>query len=484
VLDRIRHTIARHAMFEAGQTVGVAVSGGADSVCLLHVLRELAPQWDLRLHVLHVNHHLRGAESDADAEFVRRLAAEFGFPFTGRDAAIAAGDNLEQAAREARISFFREMIASLPVARVATGHTRSDQAETVLFRFLRGAGSAGLAAIRPVTAEGLVRPLLEVARAEILDFLRQRGIPWCEDSTNRSPVFARNRIRHHLLPQLIQQWNPALERNLAQTADWALAEEAYWNEEIDRLSERYIVPAADSFLLETTNLRKLSLAAGRRLVRRAIALVRGDLLGIDFEHVNGILEMAAATEGHGRLQAPGLDVMRSFTWLRFGRPTINALASRNYRLTATVPGVFPIPGTELEICLEIIEKSTVSGDPISVYNETMAAVNWHRVSGPLEFRNWRPGDQYQPQGSTGTQKIKTLFQESRVPLWERRHWPVLTEGGSIVWAHQFGTAADYAADAATPVVLRIRETRVVGRQSGIYKIKGHFSHVIAGREDE
>ena len=137
MLERIAQTIARYRMFEAGQKVGVAVSGGADSVCLLHALRELAPRWDLRLHVLHVNHRLRGAESDEDAQFVRDQAAQFGLPFTIHEANLATTpDNLEQAAREIRMAFFNEKIATGAVARVATGHTRSDQAETVLFRFL------------------------------------------------------------------------------------------------------------------------------------------------------------------------------------------------------------------------------------------------------------------------------------------------------------------------------------------------------------
>jgi tRNA(Ile)-lysidine synthase len=475
LLDRIRQTIARHGMFESGQTVGVAVSGGADSVCLLHVLRDLAPHWDLHLHVLHVNHCLRAAESDQDVEFVRRLALEFGLPFTLREVRVAAqDDNLEQAARQARLSFFSEMISSGQVKRVATGHTRSDQAETVLFRFLRGAGTAGLAGIRPVTSSGIVRPLLEIDRADVLEFLRQRAIPWREDATNHSVTFARNRIRHDLLPQLVRDWNPALDRNLAQTADWALAEEAYWDAEIHRLAGEYLVSSLDTILIETTNLRKLPLAGARRLVRHAIGIVKGDLLGIAFDHVNGILDMATATEGHGRLQVPGVDVMRSFTWLRFARPATNGLAARNYQFPASVPGIFRVPGTELEICLEIIEKSNSSGDAISVYNETMGAIDWHRLSGSLQLRNWRPGDQYQPQGAAGMEKIKTLFQQFHVPLWERRHWPVLADGPAIVWAHRFGPAANYVADSSTQRILGIREIRIVAHPLGVYTNKGNF----------
>jgi len=327
-----------------------------------------------------------------------------------------------------------------------------------------------------------VRPLLEVDRNDVLGFLRQHGFPWREDSTNRSLTFARNRIRHELLPRLAVEWNPALDQALVQAADWALAEESYWDAEIDRLAERYLVPGVDSILIETRELNKLPLAAARRLVRRAMQMVKGDLLGIDFIHVNGILEMAATTEGHGRLQAPGLDIMRSFDWLRLTRPLSNGLATRNYRLPASVPGVTRIPGTKLEIYLEIIEKSATSGKADSVYNETMGAVNWKSVSGSLEFRNWRPGDQYQPQGARGSEKIKTLFQEFRIPLWERRHWPVLTDGSSIVWAHRFGTAAEFAADPDTPKVLEIRESRIAAEPIGVYKSKSVCSE--SGLEDQ
>ncbi len=475
MLERVRQTVARHRLFETGDKVGVAVSGGADSVCLLHVLRELAPYWDLHLSVLHLNHRLRGSESDQDAEFVRSLAAEFGFPFFLRQAdAIPSAHNLEQAAREARLSFFREMTAGGKIMRVATGHTRSDQAETVLYRFLRGAGTAGLAGVRPVTSDGIVRPLIEIDRHDVLEFLRARNIQWREDSTNQDLAFARNRIRHQLLPQLMAEWNPGLARNLAQTADWARAEESYWAGEIDRLAQQYLVPAMDAILLDADKLRTLPLAAARRLVRCAIQRVKGDLRGIDFDHVNGIIEMAAAGEGHARLQAPGLDIMRSFNWLRFARPVLNALASRNYRFAAPVPGILRIPGTELEIRLELTENSGTSCNRNRVYNNTMGAVDWHRITGPLELRNWRPGDQYQPQGSGGTEKIKTLFQESRVPLWERRHWPVLTDGASIVWAYRFGPAAQVAADGTSPVILKIRESRIEGQPLGVYNSERNF----------
>ena len=209
MLDRVAEFIARHRMFEPGQRVGVAVSGGADSVFLLHALRELG----LQLSVIHIEHGIRGAASVADAEFVAQLAATFALPFHIRHADVPAIDgNLEQAARNVRQAFYAELIAAGAIDRVATGHTRSDQAETVLYRILRGSGLAGLSGILPVTREGLVRPLLEIDRSEIEAWLREHGIAWREDETNRDRTYARNRLRHEILPLLRDGFNPQLDQ--------------------------------------------------------------------------------------------------------------------------------------------------------------------------------------------------------------------------------------------------------------------------------
>jgi tRNA(Ile)-lysidine synthase len=462
LLQRIAQTITRHGMFEPAGKVAVAVSGGADSVCLLYVLLELAPRWDLGLSILHLDHGLRGEESRQDAEFVRQLADRLGLPLSLREIPVAESpDNLEQAAREARLAFFRETISSGAAKRVATGHTRSDQAETVLFRFLRGSGTAGLAGIRPVTSEGIVRPLIEVERSEVQQFLRERGIAWREDSTNRSLQFARNRIRHELLPQIAREWNPAIAETLANTADWALAEEAWWDAEIERLASQHLTAADDgAILLRADLLAALPLAVARRLVRRAMELAKGDLRGIDFGHIESVMDLARSTEGHGRLQAPGLDIFRSFEWLRFGQPGGGGLESRNYRLALAVPGTVRVPGANLAISLELIDKSELPASSDWVYNDHVGCLDWQRLSGSLELRNWRPGDQYQPAGSTGQEKIKTLFQQARIPLWERRHWPVLTDGPSIVWARRFGPAAGLVAEQDAKVILKIREDAV------------------------
>lgn len=465
MLERVARTITRYSMFQPDQRVGAAVSGGADSVCLLHVLGELAPRWNLRLRVLHLDHKLRGEESRQDAAFVREMAARLALPFEEQEADVAAlcretGDNIEQAGRAARLEFFARLMQAGTIDRIATGHTRSDQAETVLFRFLRGAGTAGLAGIRPVTGDGLVRPLIEIDRPEIEQYLRERGIRWRTDSTNASASFARNRIRHALLPQLTQDWNPALPETLAHTADWAQAEEAYWEAELARLAPVHLTVNPPAVLLRTDALAGLPLAVVRRLVRRAVEMAKGDLRGVGFEHLAGILELAASAEGHGRIQIPGLDIFRSFEWLRIAPPAGDNLETRNYRLPLPVPGAVRLPGENSVVHTELFENTNVTETSEGVYNGCVGCLDWNRIRGSLEVRNWRPGDQYQPAGHKGTEKIKILFHEARVPLWERRHWPIVTAGDVILWARRFGPAAGFAAGPGVSPVLSIRETGV------------------------
>jgi tRNA(Ile)-lysidine synthase len=466
VLSRIAETISRHRMFEPGQKVGVAVSGGADSVCLLHALLDLAPRWNLRLSVLHLNHCLRGRESEADASFVRELAGRFGLPVSVREVDVAAiPDNLEQAGRSARREFFLEKIRSGDVDVVALGHTRSDQAETVLFRFLRGAGTAGLAGIRPVTAEGLVRPLIEVTRSEIESFLRGRGICWREDASNADPAFARNRIRRELLPALTRDWNPALPETLARMAEVARDEEEYWAAEVERidLAESPVGSTAKAghVLVNVPRLVALPRAVARRVVRRAMEQVRGDLRSIDFAHVEQVRDLAAAADGSGRFQAPGLDVFRSFDWIRLAVPGTDRAEDRNYAFPVGVPCKICIPGRDCCISLKVKNRSRETGievSPGSGYNNGGSDLDWDRISGDLEVRNWRPGDQYQPIGHARETKIKVLFQQFRIPLWERRKWPIVACGESIVWAARFGAAAGAAATPETRMVLEIRES--------------------------
>lgn len=428
------------------QRIGVAVSGGADSVFLLHALKELG----VAVAVFHVNHALRGAESDADENFVRELAQRLRLPFHVCHAAVDAG-NIEQEARRARYDFFAGQIAERTCEAVATGHTLDDQAETVLDRFLRGAGTAGLSGIRPATASHIIRPLLEIRRDDIRRWLSERKFAWREDASNRNMDLRRNRIRLQHLPKLTASLNPALAEVLASTAAWALSEEDYWSAELDRLAPLYLIDRSETVLISSSAFLELPAAVQRRMLRRAIERVRGSLRSIDFRHIEYIRAMMAAREGSGRLQLPSLDVYRSFDWLRLAPIGIDSRLERDFEAPLAVPGRTEVKDRQLTIEMELVDLSRV-------YNSEVQGLDWERASHSLKVRNWRPGDQYQPQGRASAEKIKTLFQEHRIPLWERRAWPVIVQGDqTIVWSRKFGVATQFAAQAGSEKMLTIEE---------------------------
>ena len=406
MLDRVRETIRKHHMFSHAEPLAVAVSGGRDSVCLLDVLCEMGFQ----PLVLHLNHGLR-PEAAAEEQFVRELAAARQLPCHVAQAELEPG-NQEQAARRAR----QRLFAQHP--KVATGHTLSDQAETVLYRLLRGAGAAGLRGVLPVTDQGrVVRPLIEVSRADVDSWIALRQLRYCEDSSNTEMRFDRNRIRHQLLPQLTEQWNPALPQVLAHTALLAAEDEFFFEEEVARLWPGLARWEYGELILDCDPLAAFPDALSRRVVRRALREVKGDLRRIDFTHVEQILGLTRLATGHGRVLVPGVDAMRSFQWLNLAPERGAADEPRNWSVSIDAPGEWCVPpGITIRI----------------------AGYNRGSSGKSLILRNWRPGDAIRLAGSSEEVKIKQLFQERRVPLWQRRNWPVLAQNGEIVWAGAFG----------------------------------------------
>src|SRR5579864_5643653 len=373
MLERVSEFIARHRMFETGHRVGVAVSGGADSVFLLCALHQLAPRWNLKLSVVHIEHGIRGAASLADAEFVRALASQFALSFHFRSANVPAiAGNLEQAARNTRHDFYTKLIASRIVDRIATGHTHNDQAETVLYRILRGSGLAGLYGILPVTEEGLVRPLLEVKRHEIETWLRERGVEWRQDETNCDPSYARNRLRHQTLPLLRESFNPRLNDALVHLASLAQDEERYWSAELDQ----YQLAPPESPILSTIQLAGLPPAVARRLIRRLIRHIKGDLRQIDFSHVEKILALARSPQGHARVHLPGVEVIRSLDWVRFAPPGFTRRTKHDFSIPLHAPSTLELPGSSTRITLQLLEKS----DSIEARGTVVDDLDWQRVT--------------------------------------------------------------------------------------------------------
>ena len=305
------------------------MSGGADSVVLLHLLHRLWAELGVGLKVLHVNHALRGSESQDDELFVRELAGSLGLECLVERGAVAGG-NLEQETRLARRSFFRRCLQEKGLRRIALGHTRSDQAETVLLRLLRGSGLAGLAGMQMVTPDGLMRPLLTSSREEIRQWAEAQGIRWREDSSNTNLGFARNRLRNEVMPHLAARFNSNLEGVLAATAELAQDEENYWSQQIPAIYAQITERTALGSILRTDSLAALHVAVRRRVIRWALQELRGDLRGMELQHVDAILAICTSAHGHDRVMVPGVDALRSFDRLLLRRPNESHADCRHY----------------------------------------------------------------------------------------------------------------------------------------------------------
>jgi tRNA(Ile)-lysidine synthase len=460
-------------LLKPGLRLAVGVSGGADSVALLRALKERSGPLGLVLHAAHLHHGLRGAEADADLAFVRELAAELSLPFHEARVDTAAeaeaqSETIEEAARRLRYGWFRQLMASGEVEAVATAHTRDDQAETVLAKFLRGAWTEGLSGIHPAVEfpEGrILRPLLAATRAEVEAYLNELGQGWREDLSNRHLTFTRNRIRHELLP-LLEGWNPRLREHLAQMAALARDEEAWWQAELARLAPQFLLPGraarggggsgGDGVAFDITRLAALAPALQRRLLRYAAGQLGATL---DFVSTEALRTLdLTGHAGQKRELAQGLRAERTQRELRL---TVGPVAEAEKGTAAAVPDysgsipgeiVAPAFGLRLRIeaaALDPSAKGKISEMHPSGAKAHMDTAGFMYGLKPVPFtelsvsadgsgrtatlRNWRPGDRVRLRYSSGPRKVKQVLERLRVTGSGRAVWPVLEVEGRIVW---------------------------------------------------
>jgi tRNA(Ile)-lysidine synthase len=448
VLEYIR----KHELLKAGDRLGAAVSGGADSVALLRVLLELRGKIGLVLSVVHFNHKLRGEESEEDERFVAELARTHQLEFhrgSGDVKQYAATKrlSLETAARELRYAFFRELLSEGRLNRIATGHTLDDQAETVLLRIVRGAGTRGLAGIYPKLETGgpqhgaIVRPLLSTRREALESYLVAAEQAWREDASNRDLRHARNRVRHGILPRLAANLNPAVREALAETAEIARAEEEYWQQAISKTP-----PGAD---LTVAALAGIPLALRRRIIRAAAEALG---LTLEFHHVEAVLALAATDEkAKGPVEVSGgWTVRREQGRLHFCPPD-DAAMTTDYEYSLDVPGAVDV--AEIGSRFEAVVVGPGDSAQDAEYLLSRGAVG----SG-LRIRNWRAGDRFWPAHTREPKKIKELLADKHVSGRERKLWPVLVSGDEVLWVRGFRTPRGLQPDAGDDAVM-IREVR-------------------------
>ncbi|HHP7234494.1 MAG TPA: tRNA lysidine(34) synthetase TilS [Desulfobacterales bacterium] len=473
IRSRVQRTIDTHRMIAAGDSILVAVSGGPDSMAMLDLLVGLTDVLKIRLGIAHIDHNLRGDEGRADAEFVKSIAAQYRLPFfleriDADDYRKRHGTSVEEAARRRRYGLLQAIARRRDYDRIAVGHNANDNAESVLLFLLRGSGPGGLGGIRPKVADRIIRPLIRLKRSQIDRYLSHRDLRFVSDRTNIDLRFVRNRIRHRLLPMLQNEFNPAVVAGLNRLAHIVRDEET-WLQSL--AAERFEVliesRSAGRIDLAVTGLREMPAALQRRVLRVAIAEVKGNLRRIGYTHVESIRSLCAATDGGGFVDLPGnLRARRERQMLT----VIRGEPKADPRAAAT--GVPPTPRFEYRIDSPQLLPCTLNIEPISRCirfslvdpavvadgrnaGQDAAFFDMNKLVFPLVLRGVRAGDRFSPAGVHGSQKVKKFFIDHKVPRAERTMCPVLVSAGTIVWLVGHRIDAAFAATADSRAVLKV-----------------------------
>jgi tRNA(Ile)-lysidine synthase len=449
----------RKEFFHAGQRVGVAVSGGPDSVLLLHFMRLLARDLGLTITAVHFNHHLRGAESDGDEAYVRDLAANLQVDFLRGEAEVARvarerRRNVEAVARDLRYRYFFSLIDQERLDRVATAHTANDQAETVLLRLLRGTGTRGLGGIYPVLDGKVVRPFLSLRRAEVMQEIAGLEIKPRVDSSNLDRRLQRNKVRMELLPLLAREFNPQIITLLKQLADLSRDDEACLERLAADRAQAWRVREGSEERISVRPLLDFPPALARRVLRQMLQSVRGSLRGLTHAHVEALRRFAAQAQS-GRIQTlpGGVLARKEFSWLVLGRSE-GAAEKAEFAYRVEIPGELTVPELGCTFRFKILNRN----DPGRGYNQGIpAGLDPQKLPGELLLRNWRPGDSFCPLGVRRVRKLKELFREHKIPEARRKGWPVLICDGQIVWARGFPPGKLVAASDESSQVLTVEE---------------------------
>lgn len=458
-------TIREHRMIPPHAAILAGVSGGPDSICLLHVLVSLSQQLGLRIGIAHLNHGLRASAADREADFVRQLAERLKIPFFYkktdiRKAAKTKKRSIEEAGRLHRYTFFNEIADSHGFDKIALGHHGDDNAELILMNLLRGGGPSGLSGIPP-TRERVIRPLIRVSRSAIIRYLADNNLEYMTDQSNADPAFRRNKIRHELLPALKQEYNPNIAATLNRLADIFRAEERWFDTIVEQSLDHITVSTKkNELVLSAGSLRKLPLAPLRRILRAGIKQIKGDLRRIRLSQIDAAIKLLYNEKPNAWIDLPDqirlekkdnrLIVRREPEALRSLTPH-QGIPAYHYTIhLADLPVRLWMP--EIRKTLAISNRQPNDFPDWAQKDQSVEFLDFDRLRFPLTVRNPEPGDRFVPMGMTGEQKIKDYFINNKVPKQDRAYYPVVLSNHQIIWL-----AGHRIADAVkvTPVSQRL-----------------------------
>jgi tRNA(Ile)-lysidine synthase len=460
IIGKTRSTIARYGMAMPGDRVIVAVSGGPDSVCLLDVLNRLSQELEINLVAAHYDHGLRQDEDEIEAQLVKDIAASMCIPFEFEKAPAMLKDSpsLEERARDARYAFLEKIRSKYGAQKIAMGHNLNDQAETVIIRLLRGSGPSGLAGIPPVRDNIIIRPLIETARDEIINYLKAKRIPFATDSSNTDKKHLRNRIRLELMPMLLE-YQPRLFEHLGTISNIIRDEDEFLESMASEWIKSESIKAGHGDIsAAVSSVKNLPAPLKNRVIRNLLKQVDGNVYPMEYDHVLSVLNLLDNEQPQCSIDLPnGITVKKIYNRLNFYSKSEEQHTEYSYLIKGTGTHRLGTSGQTL-----ILEELESYPDIHTAGEKATAYLDADKVQFPLIARNFRPGDRFVPLGMKGHKKLKNFFIDLKVPSKKRALTPILTSGDKVVWVCGYRIDERFKVTAGTKRVLRVRLSQLEG----------------------
>lgn len=457
MIDKVIETIDKNKMLNYGDKVIVGVSGGPDSMSLLHILIKLKDKYGLSLYAAHVNHSLRGIESDQDEEFVREYCRKEGIGFYSRKVDIGRisserGVSTETTGREERYAFFKELKDELHADKIALAHNANDQAETILMRIIRGTGIEGLAGIKPVRDGIFIRPLIEIARTEIEKYCEENGIEPRIDRTNSENIYSRNKIRLELIPYLNNNFKCNIVDGLNRLSKIIEKDNEFLELEAEKRYEAFC-SSKDGKVIISKDAFKEHESVLTRIIRKSLESLTGSLYNFEKVHIYDIINI--------QKQGTGKMIMLPRNVVAFNDYGDIALYLKDNLAKGTEKdeneyllheGTNIIKEKALIIKINMFENK---GKVLFDKNSMKKYFDYDKIKGYINLRYRKDGDKFTPLGMSGQKKLKNVFIDLKIPQYERNFIPLICFGEEIAWIVGYRVSENYKVDVNTKRILEI-----------------------------
>ena len=460
LLNQVKRSIDRNHLLDQGDRLVVGVSGGLDSMVLLHLLNTYRQEYNLSLVIAHVNHGLRPDESEKEAELVQEESRRLGLPFeygqfNVKEFQKARGLSPQDAARRIRFRFFNDLFRKHGAQKITLGHNADDQVETVLLRLIRGSGLRGLKGMLPIRQGKVIRPLLETWRREIESFAIQNGIPFLQDSSNLKKNYLRNKLRLDLIPLIEKEYQPNFKKVIVKTSTILKEEDDYLERGAEEAYQTIVHEQNGMLFFRFSEFQSIHRAIQWRVVQKMLGRIYnggmetevgawwdGDSIDSKLSHPSPSLF----------LELPhGVYLEKRYDMVFLGKGRVKPIPP--FEVELTTPGHTFIEEIEKEVVVEQIDRGDQFGDLIGDPNT--ALLDYQSLQSPLKVRNFRPGDRFQPLGVKGNQKLKEFFIDHKVPRFERPKIPILTSGERIAWVVGYRIDERFKVTDQTKRILRV-----------------------------